>query len=345
MPYNNIHVGNQNVIKWGGSLFLFSLLFFSNLVVGSTSLSLSQIFDALFNQGTPDVVTHFIVVETRLPAAATATLAGGSLAVIGLLLQASFHNPLADPGLLGVSGGASLGAAICILLIGINYSSAEAAIGFSVTILSAFIGAIIVTLLLFLCNKLFKNSLILLLFGVMLSYTLNAIVTMLNFQASADNLRSFFSWQMGDFSSLTLSDLPIFALLSFAGCLLALTQTKPLNLLRMGDDYARNAGIHARSFRAITLLVAGLLTATVTAFCGPIAYIGLVTPHFTRILFHTSDYRSLLPLSILWGGSIALLCNLISSLPGANGLIPINTTSSILSLPFLILLLLRWSRR
>lgn len=345
MPYNNIHVGNQNVIKWGGSLFLFSLLFFSNLVIGSTSLSLSRIFDALFNQGSPDVVTHFIVVETRLPAAATATLAGGSLAVIGLLLQASFHNPLADPGLLGVSGGASLGAAICILLIGINYSSAEAAIGFSVTILSAFIGAIIVTLLLFLCNKLFKNSLILLLFGVLLSYTLNAIVTMLNFQASADNLRSFFSWQMGDFSSLTLSDLPIFALLSFAGCLLALTQTKPLNLLRMGDDYARNAGIHARSFRAITLLVAGLLTATVTAFCGPIAYIGLVTPHFTRILFHTSDYRSLLPLSILWGGSIALLCNLISSLPGANGLIPINTTSSILSLPFLILLLLRWSRR
>ena len=345
MPYNKIHVGNQNVIKWGGSLFLFSLLFFSNLVVGSTSLSLSQIFDALFNQGTPDVVTHFIVVETRLPAAATATLAGGSLAVIGLLLQASFHNPLADPGLLGVSGGASLGAAICILLIGINYSSAEAAIGFSVTILSAFIGAIIVTLLLFLCNKLFKNSLILLLFGVLLSYTLNAIVTMLNFQASADNLRSFFSWQMGDFSSLTLSDLPIFALLSFAGCLLALTQTKPLNLLRMGDDYARNAGIHARSFRAITLLVAGLLTATVTAFCGPIAYIGLVTPHFTRILFHTSDYRSLLPLSILWGGSIALLCNLISSLPGANGLIPINTTSSILSLPFLILLLLRWSKK
>ncbi|WP_311356647.1 iron ABC transporter permease [Alloprevotella tannerae] len=345
MPYNKIHVGNQNVIKWGGSLFLFSLLFFSNLVVGSTSLSLSQIFDALFNQGTPDVVTHFIVVETRLPAAATATLAGGSLAVIGLLLQASFHNPLADPGLLGVSGGASLGAAICILLIGINYSSAEAAIGFSVTILSAFIGAIIVTLLLFLCNKLFKNSLILLLFGVMLSYTLNAIVTMLNFQASADNLRSFFSWQMGDFSSLTLSDLPIFALLSFAGCLLALTQTKPLNLLRMGDDYARNAGIHARSFRAITLLVAGLLTATVTAFCGPIAYIGLVTPHFTRILFHTSDYRSLLPLSMLWGGNIALLCNLISSLPGANGLIPINTTSSILSLPFLILLLLRWSKK
>ena len=345
MPYNNIHVGNQNVIKWGGSLFLFSLLFFSNLVIGSTSFSLSQIFDALFNQGTPDVVTHFIVVETRLPAAATATLAGGSLAVIGLLLQASFHNPLADPGLLGVSGGASLGAAICILLIGINYSSAEAAIGFSVTILSAFIGAIIVTLLLFLCNKLFKNSLILLLFGVMLSYTLNAIVTMLNFQASADNLRSFFSWQMGDFSSLTLSDLPIFALLSFAGCLLALTQTKPLNLLRMGDDYARNAGIHARSFRAITLLVAGLLTATVTAFCGPIAYIGLVTPHFTRILFHTSDYRSLLPLSMLWGGNIALLCNLISSLPGANGLIPINTTSSILSLPFLILLLLRWSKK
>lgn len=345
MPYNKIHVGNQNVIKWGGSLFLFSLLFFSNLVVGSTSLSLSQIFDALFNQGTPDVVTHFIVVETRLPAAATATLAGGSLAVIGLLLQASFHNPLADPGLLGVSGGASLGAAICILLIGINYSSAEAAIGFSVTILSAFIGAIIVTLLLFLCNKLFKNSLILLLFGVMLSYTLNAIVTMLNFQASADNLRSFFSWQMGDFSSLTLSNLPIFALLSFAGCLLALTQTKPLNLLRMGDDYARNAGIHARSFRAITLLVAGLLTATVTAFCGPIAYIGLVTPHFTRILFHTSDYRSLLPLSMLWGGNIALLCNLISSLPGANGLIPINTTSSILSLPFLILLLLRWSKK
>lgn len=345
MPYNKIHVGNQNVIKWGGSLFLFSLLFFSNLVIGSTSLSLSQIFDALFNQGTPDVVTHFIVVETRLPAAATATLAGGSLAVIGLLLQASFHNPLADPGLLGVSGGASLGAAICILLIGINYSSAEAAIGFSVTILSAFIGAIIVTLLLFLCNKLFKNSLILLLFGVLLSYTLNAIVTMLNFQASADNLRSFFSWQMGDFSSLTLSDLPIFALLSFAGCLLALTQTKPLNLLRMGDDYARNAGIHARSFRAITLLVAGLLTATVTAFCGPIAYIGLVTPHFTRILFHTSDYRSLLPLSMLWGGNIALLCNLISSLPGANGLIPINTTSSILSLPFLILLLLRWSKK
>ena len=345
MPYNKIHVGNQNVIKWGGSLFLFSLLFFSNLVIGSTSLSLSQIFDALVNQGSPDVVTHFIVVETRLPAAATATLAGGSLAVIGLLLQASFHNPLADPGLLGVSGGASLGAAICILLIGINYSSAEAAIGFSVTILSAFIGAIIVTLLLFLCNKLFKNSLILLLFGVMLSYTLNAIVTMLNFQASADNLRSFFSWQMGDFSSLTLSDLPIFALLSFAGCLLALTQTKPLNLLRMGDDYARNAGIHARSFRAITLLVAGLLTATVTAFCGPIAYIGLVTPHFTRILFHTSDYRSLLPLSMLWGGNIALLCNLISSLPGANGLIPINTTSSILSLPFLILLLLRWSKK
>ena len=345
MPYNKIHVGNQNVIKWGGSLFLFSLLFFSNLVIGSTSLSLSQIFDALFNQGTPDVVTHFIVVETRLPAAATATLAGGSLAVIGLLLQASFHNPLADPGLLGVSGGASLGAAICILLIGINYSSAEAAIGFSVTILSAFIGAIIVTLLLFLCNKLFNNSLILLLFGVLLSYTLNAIVTMLNFQASADNLRSFFSWQMGDFSSLTLSDLPIFALLSFAGCLLALTQTKPLNLLRMGDDYARNAGIHARSFRAITLLVAGLLTATVTAFCGPIAYIGLVTPHFTRILFHTSDYRSLLPLSMLWGGNIALLCNLISSLPGANGLIPINTTSSILSLPFLILLLLRWSKK
>ena len=345
MPYNKIHVGKNNLLKWGGSLFLFSLLFFSNLVVGSTSLSLSQIFDALVNQGSPDVVTHFIVVETRLPAAATATLAGGSLAVIGLLLQASFHNPLADPGLLGVSGGASLGAAICILLIGINYSSAEAAIGFSATILSAFIGAIIVTLLLFLCNKLFKNSLILLLFGVLLSYTLNAIVTMLNFQASADNLRSFFSWQMGNFSSLTLSDLPIFALLSLTGCLLALTQAKPLNLLRMGDDYARNAGIHARRFRAITLLVTGLLTATATAFCGPIAYIGLVTPHFTRILFHTSDYRSLLPLSILWGGSIALLCNLISSLPGANGLIPINTTSSILSLPFLILLLLRWSRK
>lgn len=309
------------------------LLFIANLVFGAVRIPAGDVFGIL--SGTFDGRQSWanIVLRSRLPQALTALLAGASLASAGLLLQTLFRNPLAGPSILGISDGANLGVAVAMLYFATTNSFT--------TIAAALVGATAVLGIIIFFSRKVNNSVMLLIIGMMVGYLASSAISILNFTASADKVHQYVMWGMGDFGGVSLEKLPYFGTASLAGLAIALLMVKPLNALLLGESYASNLGVNIRRLRLLILICTGLLTATVTAFCGPVSFIGLAVPHIARLLLGSSNHKHLVPLTMLSGAGIALLCNLLTVIPGGSGAtLPLNAVTPLVGAPVIIYVIL-----
>lgn len=318
-----------------GVLIIF--LFILNLVLGSIRIPALDVFRILMGDEGEKASWRFIVMESRLPQAITAMLCGGALAVSGLMLQTAFRNPLAGPSIFGINSGAGLGVALVMLLLGGSISAGSVSIsGFVAILIAAFIGAMSVMAVIFFFSNIVRNNVMLLIIGIMIGYISNSAISLLNFFATDEGVKSYMVWGMGSFGGVSMKTMPVFASITILGLIGAMLLIKPLNALMLGDRYAENLGINILRTRNWLLIVTGLLTAITTAFCGPVAFIGLAVPHIARLLLTTDNHRVLLPATILCGAVIALICNMICFLPGEEGVIPLNAVTPIMGAPVII---------
>lgn len=325
-------------------ILLVLVLLILNIFVGSVHIPFATIVDILLGDGDYAGAVQYIIVGSRVPQAITALLAGAGLAISGLMLQTTFRNPLAGPSILGISSGASLGVAVVMLFLGSTITAGTLMIsGYAAVMLGAFIGSILIMLLLLLLSTLLKNDLMLLITGIMIGYLTSSIIMLLNFSASAQGVQNYVMWGMGSFNGVTLPQLPLFSSVVMVGLVLSLLLIKPLNILLLGDSYARNLGVNLVRVRNVLMIATGLLTATVTAYCGPVSFIGLAVPHISRMIWQTDNHAVIMPGTILTGGAVALLCNLISIFP-ENSVLPINAVTPLIGAPVIIYVLLRKRR-
>ncbi len=319
------------------------LLFVLSLLTGSIHIPADQVVNILMG-GAENVKPswRYIVLESRLPQAITAILCGGALAVSGLMLQTAFRNPLADPSIFGISSGAGLGVALVILLLGGSFGTASFDLsGYIAIILAAFIGAMTVMTIIFFFSTIVKNDVLLLIIGIMIGYLSSSAISLLQFFATDEGVKSYMVWGMGSFGGVSMSHIPIFAFATLLGIICSLLLIKPLNALMLGNQYAKNLGVSIRSVRNRLLVITGLLTAITTAFCGPISFIGLAVPHMARLLLRTDNHRVLMPATILCGSLVALICNLICFLPGENGVIPLGAVTPLIGAPVIIYVIVK----
>ena len=312
------------------------LLFVMNLCFGSVSIPMKEIWAAVF--GGDDATYRAIILDYRLPQAITALLAGIGLSVSGLLMQTLFRNPLADPSLLGISSGSSLGVAFVVLLgtaTGLSVSTLSLWSTFGVTIV-AFLGAFAVLLLILALSSRLSSMISLVLVGIMIAYIAGPVTDILKFFSQKEGLHSFVIWGMGSFSNVSKAQLPFFAIAVVVGTIGAFLLFKTLNLLLLGERYAENLGVNIRRSSMLIILVSGFLTAIITAFCGPIAFLGLAVPHIARFLFKSSDHKLLIPATAFLGMDLALFCNLIARLPSFEGNLPINSVTALIGAPIVL---------
>lgn len=333
---------NKGVIYCIGLTLAIIVLFILNLVMGSVSIPVEDTIRILMGEGSVKPSWQYIILESRMPQALTAILCGGALAASGLMLQTAFRNPLAGPSIFGINSGAGLGVALVMLFLGGSISAGSVSLsGFVAVLTAAFVGAMAVMTLIFFFSTIVRNHVMLLIIGIMIGYISNSAISLLNFFATDEGVRSYMVWGMGSFGGVSMRMMPVFAsitLLGLAGCLVLI---KPLNALMLGDRYAENLGVNIIRTRNWLLIVTGILTAITTAFCGPIAFIGLAVPHITRLLLTTDNHRSLLPATMLMGAVIALLCNLITILPGETGVIPLNAVTPLIGAPVIIYVIIK----
>ena len=324
--------------KYGIILLLLILaLTGPNLLFGSVNIPAEAVWHILTGNEVEKASWSFIVWESRLPQAVTALLCGMALASSGLMLQTTFNNPLADPSILGISSGASLGVALVMLAgAGTITAGVFTLSGFISVIIGAFIGSMLVMGIILFFSTLIKNSIMLLIIGIMIGYITSSAISLLNFFSTAEGVHSYMIWGMGNFGGVSLQQLPFFSLVTATGLLITILLIKPLNALLLGTRYAENLGINIRRTRNLLLIATGILTATTTAFCGPISFIGLAVPHIARLMLGTSNHNSLLPVTMLTGGVIALVCNFICILPGETGIIPLNAVTPVIGAPIII---------
>ncbi|MBR2203742.1 MAG: iron ABC transporter permease [Prevotella sp.] len=316
-----------------------------SLLIGSVSIPASQVVAALTGGEVERESWRYIILESRLPQTVTAMLCGASLAASGLMLQTAFRNPLAGPSILGITNGASLGVAIVMLVTGGTLTLQVSDVGMFLAgslavVVSAFIGAVAVIALLLLASTIVSSNLMLLIVGIMISYLVSSVVSMVHTIANADNIQSYVLWGMGSFNNVTLEQLPLFTALTLVGLLQAVLLIKPLNALMLGDEYARNLGVNVRRVRRWLLLSTGLLTGISTAYCGPVAFIGLAVPHIARLMMRTADHLTLMPVTIVMGAVVALLCNVISVLP-QHSVLPLNAVTPLFGAPVIIYIILK----
>ena len=314
-------------------LLLNLLALIANILFGSVSIPWSELLDPRW---------HFIVFESRLPAAITAALTGASLGVCGLLLQSYFRNPLAGPSILGITSGANLMVAIVTLAgsSAVGYGALSLGFGTSL-VLAALIGSFAVLALLLFLGRYVRNHVTLLIVGILLSYLTSAAITLMGYYATANGVQSLMLWGMGNFNSVGLTGLWLFIPLTLVGLLASAILIKPLNGWMLGEISARNLGINVSRTRHLLLLITGLLSAVTTAWCGPIAFVGLAMPHVARLICRTDDHRRLLPTSLLCGALCCNLCLLISTLPDGGTVLPINALTPIFGVPVILFYLLR----
>ena len=323
-------------------LLLIVVLFALNLFEGSISIPASEVADILTGGKGSKPSWHYIVVESRLPQAITALLSGAALAASGLLLQTAFRNPLADPSIFGISSGAGLGVALVMLMMGGSLSVGSLQFsGFVAVIVAAFVGAMTVTAVIFFFSTMVRNHVMLLIIGIMIGYLTSSAITLLNFFATDEGVKSYVMWGMGSFGGVNMGHMPFFATVTLAGLVGTMMLIKPLNALMLGDRYAENLGFSIRHIRNWLLVVTGLLTAIVTAFCGPVSFIGLAVPHVARLLLRTDNHRVLLPATVLCGSVVALLCNAICFLPGESGVIPLAAVTPLMGAPVIIYIIVK----
>lgn len=317
----------------GLSIIAFLIL---NLLLGTVKIPVEDVIDILLGNDVDNRIWTNIVMKSRLPQSLTAAMAGAGLAVSGLLMQTVFRNPLAGPSVLGISSGASLGVACVVLLSGSIGGVALSKLGVigEVTItLSAIIGSLLIMALIAFVAQKVKGNVTLLIMGVMIGYIANAIIGVLKFFSAEEDIRAYVIWGLGSFSRVSGGQTTVFIVLMLILLPTAFFLIKTLNLLLLGDSYARNLGLNIKRARLLVIGCSGVLVAVVTAYCGPIVFLGLAVPHICRGLFHTSNHATILPASLLGGGSLALLCNLIARLPGFEGALPVNSVTALVGAP------------
>ena len=326
-------------ILFCGALGLSLLILFAvSLAYGAVSIPFDQLLQILTGHEVERPAWQSIVLQSRLPQAITAVLAGAALAVSGLLLQTLFRNPLAGPSILGISDGANLGVAAVLLYFGGSLSQVTdwPISGYAAIILAAFVGASLILSLIIYFSAKVKNNVMLLIIGIMIGYLTSSLISILNYYASTDKVHAFVMWGLGNFSGVSLEQLPFFSSCTISGLLLSLLLVKPLNALLLGERYAANLGIRVKRARLFILICTGLLTATTTAFCGPVSFIGLAVPHMARLLLGSSNHTLLVPVTMLTGACVALLCNILMVIPGSNQILPLNAVTPMLGAPVII---------
>ncbi|MBM6883556.1 iron ABC transporter permease [Bacteroides caecigallinarum] len=308
-----------------------------SLYYGSVDIPASAVTDILLGGESEKSSWTFIILQSRIPQTITAILTGAALSVSGLMLQTTFNNPLADSSILGISAGSSLGAALVILGLGGSITTSAITFGGFISVIAgAMAGAFVIMAFILFLSTLIKNNVMLLIAGIMTGYVTSSVISLLNFFSTAEGVHSYITWGMGNFGGVSLSQLPAFTIMIFIGLTISIMLIKPMNALLLGTRYAENLGVNIRRTRNLLLLSTGILTAVTTAFCGPISFIGLAVPHISRLLLGTSNHNTLLPATALCGSAMALLCSIISILPGENGIIPINAVTPVLGAPVII---------
>lgn len=314
-------------------------LFVANIFWGSVAIPANAVVEILLGGDAANEGWQLILLHTRLPQAVTALLAGMALSVAGLLLQTLFNNPLAGPEVLGINSGAGLGVAVVMLLLhGVLVPDVG---GYFAVLGGAFSGSLIIITILLLLSRLLFNNVYLLIAGLAISYLTSSVISLLNYFSTAEGVHSYLIWGMGSFGAVSSAQLPYYVAVLLPALVAALLLVKPLNALLLGDYYAMNLGVNTKRVRGILLLIVGLLTATVTAFCGPVAFIGLAVPHLARLAVGANNHRRLLPVTMLLGGSVTLACNLVCQLPGESGLLPLGAITPLIGAPVIIYVVLK----
>lgn len=323
---------------------LTSVLFLANIFFGSVHIPTDQVIDVLTGRGEPGIA-KFIILGNRMPMAITAMFGGAALAVTGLMLQTAFRNPLAGPSILGISSGASLGVALVMLAMDGVVAIGESEIGgYAAVIAAAIAGSLLITGILTLISLRVKNTLMLLIVGILTGYLTSSIVTLLSSLAESERVHGYVMWGMGSFSQVSTDQLPwmsIFIIICLGASLLL---AKPLNILLLGDNYARNLGVRVDKVKTLLLIVTGVMTAIVTAYCGPVAFIGLAMPHVARMLTRTDNHWVLMPATMLAGSAVALGCNILSVLP-SHTVIPLNALTPLVGVPVILYVILSANRK
>ncbi len=320
-----------------------AVLLVLNLLLGTVRIPVGEILTILMGGDAAEIPTN-IVLQSRLPQALTAIAAGAGLAVSGLQMQTVFRNPLAGPSVLGISNGAALGVAFVVLLSGQLGGVALSRLGYlgdAAMSVAAVVGALAVLMLILWVSQRVKGNVTLLIIGVMIGYLANAIIGVLKFLSPEEDVKAFVVWGLGSFSRVSGNEMLLFVALMAILLPLACLLVKPMNLLLLGDRYASNLGLNIRRSRMLVIISSGILVAIVTAYCGPIMFIGLAVPHLARALFRTSDHRVLMPATMFCGAALALLCNLIARMPGFEGALPVNSVTALVGAPVIATVLFR----
>ena len=314
-----------------------------NLLIGSVQIPVDDVCRILVGD-TSHEIWYNIVWKSRLPQVLTAIVAGAGLAVSGLQMQTVFRNPLAGPSVLGISNGSALGVAFVVLLSGRLGGVALSRLGYlgeAAMSVAAIVGALSVMLLIMWIAQRVKGNVTLLIIGVMIGYLANAILGVLKFLSPEEDVKAFVVWGLGSFSRVSGDEMVLFVVLMAILIPLSFLLVKSMNLLLLGDKYAANLGLNIRRSRMLVILSSGILVAIVTAYCGPIMFIGLAVPHLARAIFRSSDHRILMPATALCGAVLALLCNFIARMPGFEGALPVNSVTALVGAPIIASVLFR----
>ncbi|MEG1563471.1 MAG: iron ABC transporter permease [Bacteroides sp.] len=333
------------ILPWmlllAASILLFFLL---NLLLGSVTIPLRSVCAMLGGSTDEPMMWQNILWKSRVPQALTALVAGAGLSISGLQMQTVFRNPLAGPSVLGISSGASLGVAFVVLLSGTFGAVALSKLGVMGEValsLAAIVGALSVMALIVYVSQKVKGNVTLLIIGVMIGYVASAIIGVLKFFSVEEDIRAYVIWGLGSFARVSGDQMRLFLCLMAILLPLSFLLIKTMNLMLLGDGYARNLGLNIRRSRLLVITSSGVLVAIVTAYCGPIMFIGLAVPHLCRALFHTSDHRILMPATLLTGASLALVCNLVARMPGFEGALPVNSVTALIGAPVVASVLFR----
>jgi len=323
-----------------GLFFIVVIFFILDIFFGSVSIKPTEVFRAIFSGEGGNLAT--IILKFRLPKAITSLIVGIALSLSGLQMQTVFRNPMAGPYVLGISSGASLGVAFIILGFSANLSP-DILKGFGnwILIAAAWTGAGMVLLLIMYISSRVKDIMTILILGIMLSSGISAIVTIMQYFSNETMLKAYVIWTMGSLGNLTTSQLNVLLISVSTGVIISLASIKMLNALLLGENYAGSIGLNVRFARVVIFACTSILAGSVTAFCGPIGFIGIAVPHIARILFRTADHKILVPGTILAGGAIMLASDIISQLPGYNTILPVNAVTSLIGIPVVIWVILR----
>ena len=330
----------SNLVKFTGLFGLVAILFILDIFLGSVNISPADVIHALFNSA--DRGLELIIYKFRIPKAITALVVGIALSLSGLQMQTVFRNPMAGPDVLGISSGASLGVAFVILGFSSHMSlSGIQGFGNWALVAASWAGAGIIMVLIMIFSMRVNHIMTVLILGIMLSSGISAIVSILQYFSNETMLKAYVIWTMGSLGNLTSQQLEVLMISVSAGVCLTIISVKMLNALLLGESYAESIGLNVKFARIVIFSGTSILAGSVTAFCGPIGFIGIAVPHLARIYFRSSDHRILIPATIFIGGGLMLVSDIISQLPGSDNVLPVNSVTSLVGIPVVIWIILR----